>query len=158
MRRHDREVTDPHEIMDIIRRCRVCRLAFFDEGYPYIIPLNFGVTAAAGQTVFYFHCAKEGKKLDLMRKNPHVGFELDIAGRYVEGHNACDTTMGFESVCGRGVLECIPEVEKLPALRLIMGQYSAKAPEELTFDEAAVRAVAVLKLTVLDMTAKRLTV
>ena len=38
MRRKDREVTQPEEIFDIIKKCDVCRIAFFDEKFPYIVP------------------------------------------------------------------------------------------------------------------------
>ena len=43
MRRSDREITDLKEIVEIMRKCDVCRLALNDDGYPYIIPLNFGM-------------------------------------------------------------------------------------------------------------------
>ncbi|MDF2587373.1 MAG: pyridoxamine 5-phosphate oxidase family protein, partial [Anaerocolumna sp.] len=43
MRRTDREITDLNQIVDIMKRCDVCRLAFFDKEYPYIVPLNFGL-------------------------------------------------------------------------------------------------------------------
>ena len=43
MRRHDREITDKNEILEIMDRCDVCRLAFNDGDYPYILPLNFGI-------------------------------------------------------------------------------------------------------------------
>lgn len=43
MRQKDREVTELQEIIAIMRRCDVCRLALNDEGYPYIVPLNFGL-------------------------------------------------------------------------------------------------------------------
>ena len=48
MRRKDREVTQPEEIFDIIKKCDVCRIAFFDEKFPYIVPLNFGVAFENG--------------------------------------------------------------------------------------------------------------
>lgn len=54
MRRKDREITDFNEIMNIINKCDVCRLALFDEDYPYIVPLNFGVDKEDDQFVFVF--------------------------------------------------------------------------------------------------------
>ena len=68
MRRKDREITDFHEIIEIIRKCDVCRLALNDEGYPYIVPLNFGLDVRGDQVYFYFHAAVKGKKLDLIAK------------------------------------------------------------------------------------------
>ena len=43
MRRKDREVTDIKDIKNIIDRCDICRIALNNDGYPYILPLNFGV-------------------------------------------------------------------------------------------------------------------
>lgn len=43
MRRKDREITEFEEIIDVMERCGVCRLALHDEEYPYIVPLNFGM-------------------------------------------------------------------------------------------------------------------
>ena len=36
------EITDFDEMMKIIAKCDTCRLALFDDEFPYIIPLNFG--------------------------------------------------------------------------------------------------------------------
>ena len=57
MRRKDREITDKQAIYDIIKKCDVCRIAFFDETFPYIVPLNFGVTFENDTFSFYFHGA-----------------------------------------------------------------------------------------------------
>ncbi|MCI9135355.1 MAG: pyridoxamine 5'-phosphate oxidase family protein, partial [Lachnospiraceae bacterium] len=40
MRRKDREITDFQEILEIIRKCDVCRIALNDEEFPYMVPLN----------------------------------------------------------------------------------------------------------------------
>ena len=69
MRRKDREITDFDEMMKIIAKCDTCRLAMFDDEFPYIIPLNFGTDIENGQLYLYFHSSKEGTKLDLIRKN-----------------------------------------------------------------------------------------
>lgn len=45
------------------------RLAMTDGLNPYIIPLNYGYTYEDGKLVIYFHCAKEGRKLDILKKN-----------------------------------------------------------------------------------------
>ena len=42
MRRKDREVTDFQTMVDIMSRCRVCRLALNDGEVPYLLPVNFG--------------------------------------------------------------------------------------------------------------------
>ena len=80
MRRHDREITDSREILSIVNECKVIRLAMLDEqGLPYIIPLNFGYRFADGVFTFYCHSAREGRKLELLRRGSP--FQRIRAGR-----------------------------------------------------------------------------
>lgn len=154
MRRKDREIKDESRLRDIMRRCDVCRVALFDEPYPYIVPLNFGMSGAEEPLTLYFHCAPEGHKLDLVRRNPHVSFEMDCAHRLVTGRRACDTTMEYESVCGNGLLEPCEAEEKAAGLARVMAHYCGERPYE--FDETLLRQTTVLRLTVHAATAKAL--
>ena len=70
MRRKDREVTDFMQIENIISRCTCCRIGFYDDGEVYIVPLNFGYEAKGDTYILYFHAAKEGRKIDLIKKIP----------------------------------------------------------------------------------------
>ena len=154
MRRTDREITDFDEIRAVVVKASVCRVAFFDEAYPYIVPLSFGFEADGGKLMLYFHCANEGKKTDLLKRNNHVAFEMDCPNSFFDGDKACYSTMEFESVCGNGTLEIVSDGEKIPALKRIMRQYSDK--RDFDFDAFEVKAVTVLKLTVNELTGKRL--
>ena len=80
MRRSDREITDLDEILSIINDCKVIHLAMVDDGEPYLLPLNFGYTCEGGAFSFFCHSAREGRKLDILRKNPTVAFEMDCRG------------------------------------------------------------------------------
>lgn len=154
MRRKDRCVEDKDEILAIIKKCEVCSLAFFDEGFPYIVPLNFGVSLRDGDFTLYFHCAKVGKKLDLLNANNHVAFEMNCSHKLILNEEACNSTMEFESVCGKGILEELAEAEKSAALNVLMKQYSGR--DDHNFPENELKAVAVLKLSVVEITGKRL--
>lgn len=154
MRRKDREITDINEISEIINNCDVCRVAFFDQKYPYIVPMNFGAVRKDGMFQLYFHCAKEGMKLELLKKNPHVAFEMDCSHKLILGEVACNSTMGYESVCGNGEMKILEEKDKVDALTIIMNQYQADAKHE--FNSNAVKAVEVLELTVDEIHGKRL--
>lgn len=81
MRRSEKEITDKTQIDSIIFRSKVYRLGLSDEGQPYIVPLCFSYDGKA----LYFHCAKEGRKIDILRKNSNVCFEFDIVEGIVEG-------------------------------------------------------------------------
>ena len=154
MRRQDRELHSREDIIAVIKKCTVCRVAFSDEPYPYIVPLNFGFEEHSGQLTLWFHCAPEGRKIDLLRHSPKVAFEMDSPGRYIDGETACDSTIEFESVCGNGTLEILTDAEKIPALDRLMRQYSDKP--KFQYDERLLKTVAVLKLTVHEVTGKRL--
>lgn len=66
MRRNDRAVTDPVEIVDIMSRCEVLHLAIAAEPAPYLLPVNFGMEPD-GRSL-YVHGAMEGTKYDLLTK------------------------------------------------------------------------------------------
>lgn len=131
MRRKDREVLVNNTISDIINSCNVIRLGFNDNGKVYIVPMNFGYSEElSGSTItrkFYFHSAKEGRKIDLMKSNPNVGFELDCGYELKTGKTAYDYTALFKSIIGEGKIKIITQKdEKLQALKLLMKHYSTK--------------------------------
>ena len=154
MRRKDREVTDINEIVDIIKKCDVIRLGFSTNSAPYILPMNFGFSIEGESIVFYFHGAKEGKKLDLIRENACVGFEADCSHKLITGENACDYSMEYESIIGNGKAEIIADYnQKVHALSVIMKNYSQE--NEFSFPEKSVNSVVIFKLSVSEITAKR---
>jgi hypothetical protein len=154
MRRTDREVTDRQDLIAWLREAAVGRIAFAVGSEAYVVPLNFGILSTEPLTLV-FHCAAEGRKLEMMRSNPRVCFEADLPGDLVEaGDEACRWGMKFRSVLGWGRLERVEdEVEKRAALVALMEEYAAG--RAWRFDEAQVRAVVVLKLTLEKITGKR---
>lgn len=154
MRRKDREVTDYNEILDIMKKCDICRVAFHAEEYPYIIPLNFGFTYRDNYLKLYFHGAKTGTKVDLIRLNPKVAFEMDCSHKLILGETACETTMEYESVCGNGSIRILEEDEKIAALIILMNQYQNDKKHEFKPNE--LRMVEVFELNVNEIYGKRL--
>lgn len=153
MRRNDREITDRAEIIEVMKKCDVCRLALNDHGYPYIIPLNFGLTETNGTIELYFHSALEGRKVDLIQEDNRAAFEMDCSHllQYFQEKGYC--TYAYESVTGRGRISILGEDEKMEALRLLMDHYhpNANAP----FNPAALPRTLIYKLTVEELTGKR---
>lgn len=153
MRRSDREVRDFNEIVEIIERCDVCRLALNDKDYPYILPLNFGMEVTDGSVKLYFHGACEGRKYEIIKKDNRASFEMDCAHRLITDEEQKNCTMEYESVIGYGIIEEITdENEKIQALRIIMKQYHN---EEFQFNIDVVPKTRILKLTVKNMTGKK---
>jgi len=154
MRRKDREVTDLNEIYAIMKKCDVCSVAFFDKDFPYIVPLNFGVQFHNEHFTLYFHSVNTGTKMELLKQNDHVGFEMSCSHRLIIGETACTSTMEFESVCGNGILSLLTPEEKLQALTLLMSQYQDS--DHFEFHPKAVESIAVMKLEVHNIAGKRL--
>lgn len=153
MRRNDREITGQAAIDSIIRDCYCCRLGFCDRGRAYIVPLSFGFVREAGRRVFYFHGAKKGRKLDLIRETGYAGFELDTHYKLNESDRACGYSARFRSVIGGGRVSIVetPE-EKWAGLEAIMLQNTGRSRWE--FSPEMLDAVCVFKLEVEELSCK----
>lgn len=152
MRRSDREVKEFEEMIEIIKKCDVCRLALHDDEFPYILPLNFGMRLEDGKVVLYFHGAAEGKKYQLIAKNNKASFEMDCGHQLVTRAEKGSCTMAYESVIGNGLVEIVPEEKKYDALMVLMEHYHK---ESFKFNQAVIPQTTVFKLTVETMTGKR---
>ncbi|MDO4333698.1 MAG: pyridoxamine 5'-phosphate oxidase family protein [Eubacteriales bacterium] len=153
MRRKDREVTDSGRIREIISACKCCRLGFCDDGKVYIVPLNFGYEECEGRYIFYFHGAKEGRKIDLIEKTHYAGFEMDANAEVYGKDTACTYTSRFQSVVGGGEVGFVENAEeKKRALRAIMRHNTGRADWE--FQENMINAVCVFRLTVEELSCK----
>ena len=154
MRRKDREITDVDEMINIMKKCDTCAIALNDvvTGFPYIVPLNFGMEVKDGQVFLYFHGAMKGKKLDLIQKDNRATFEMDCEHNFILYEERMSCTMGFASVIGHGTIEIVPDEDKYEALKILMRQYHA---EDFKFDTRMMSVTTVLKMTVTDMIGKR---
>jgi hypothetical protein len=132
MRRVEKEIKDRKQIDAIIKKANCCRIALIDGSYPYIVPVNFAVS----NNHLYFHSAKEGKKIDILRKNNQVCFEMDIEGEIVCGKRACSWGMKYMSVIGFGQAFFIEDnAGKKKALDILMGKYAGKTGFSYIDDE-----------------------
>ena len=153
MRRKDREVTDARKIDAVIADSFCCRLAFCDGGRPYIVPLSFGFAWEGGRRVFYFHGAKEGRKIDLIRAGGTVGFELDTHVKLHEAEKACGYSAAFQSVIGTGRVSFVEGLEeKRAALSCIMAHFTGR--DDWDFPAQAVEETCVFRLEVEELSCK----
>ncbi|MBZ9571705.1 pyridoxamine 5'-phosphate oxidase family protein [Methanobrevibacter sp. TMH8] len=148
MRKKDREITDISEIIKIMNKCDICRIGIFDEEYPYIIPLNFGYNYKDGQLFLYFHSAIEGKKLDLIKRNNKIAFEMDCSKELKSGDIPCKYSMNYESICGNGIIEILNNKDKIKGLKYLMKNYSNKNYSDTDFEEKILKITTVLELKV----------
>jgi nitroimidazol reductase NimA-like FMN-containing flavoprotein (pyridoxamine 5'-phosphate oxidase superfamily) len=115
LRRKDKEVTEPEEIERIIREGRTCHLAMVDDGEPYVVPVTFGYDGRA----LYFHSALEGRKVEILKRNPRVCFSIVAAAQVVEQPPDCTTK--YRSVAGYGRATLLTDAEeKIAGIKVLM--------------------------------------
>ena len=157
MRRAEREVKDREGVLAILEASDVCRIGMYADGEVYIVPMSFGFDFAEdGTLALYFHCANEGRKLDMIAENPEVGFEMDAGHSLVPAKNgkACNFSMHYASIIGNGRIEIVASPSaKTNALTLIMRHYSDGG--SFDFDEKMLPRTTVLRLKASNYTAKR---
>lgn len=156
MRRKDREVTDVDKIFEIVSRCSVAHVGMVENGKPYVVALNFGYERQGDALVLYFHGAYEGRKMDILKKNPDVFFQMDCAGELIPGtkENPCAYSWRYDSVMGSGRVEFIEDpAEKAEALTCMI-RHLGKTDETVTFPEAMLAKTCVFKVRSTDITGK----
>lgn len=146
MRKHNREVTDINQIEQILTEAKVCRLALLDNDYPYIVPMCFGFNLDGDKLALYFHSAPSGKKLELIKKNNNVGFEIDCLKEIIKGDIACSFSASYQSITGIGTIDIINGIEKITGLNCIMKKYDSSTGEH-KYSEQSLNNVTILKLT-----------
>ena len=151
MRRKDKEITDIKEIEKILFKGILCSISFSDGTDPYLVTVNYGYRDGC----IFFHSANEGKKMDLISKNPKVCFQVVVDDELVKGEKACsDFTMKYRSVTGYGKISILQtEEEKADGLEVLMKQHTGN--EEYEFEKNSLRETAVLRIEIESMTGKK---
>ncbi len=153
MRRKDREVSDWAGILAVVSQCKCCRLGFYDDGEIYILPLNFGYAFKEDELYLYFHGAKEGRKIELIKRGGSVGFEMDCAYEFILGESACNSTAHYQSIIGNGDISFVAGyAPRLAALKSIMRQQTGQ--DDWHFEEAALDSVAIFEVKVTKLSCK----
>lgn len=149
MRRKDKEITDKGQIMGILERGKVCRVAFFDDEFPYMVPVCYGFD---GTSVF-FHGFNGGKKMECLRKDPRICFEVEEDIEIVSDPDPCEWTLKYRSVVGFGKAAVLEDPEeKRTGLDVVVRQFAGR---ELPFPAQAMAAVAVVRIDIQSMTGRR---
>jgi nitroimidazol reductase NimA-like FMN-containing flavoprotein (pyridoxamine 5'-phosphate oxidase superfamily) len=149
MRRKDQEITADDEIEAILLQAAICRIGLCDGGVPYVVPLCFGYQ----DRTLYVHSASEGTKLDVIRKNNNVCFQVETDVEFVRHEVACRWGLKYRSVIGFGKALLVEEPQaKREALAIIMRHYAGQA---YSFAEEDVERTTVLKVTVESWTGKQ---
>mgnify|MGYP005839130177 CR=1 FL=1 len=136
---------DTQTIESLIKECKFCHLAIFDEQAPYILGMNFGYK----DKTLYFHSAKEGKKIELLRKNNSVSvfFTTQTEIFYRHEHVACSWRQRYKSVQALGKVFFIDQFEqKVEAMSLFMQNFRSNF--EFQFSKPSINNIIVFKVEI----------
>jgi len=149
MRRSEKAVTDKADRELILTRGRICQLAIQAEPVPYLVSLNYGHHDGA----LYFHSAPEGRKIELLRRNPRVAFTIVVDGGVIGASQGCSWTNRFQSVVGYGTIMFLEHpADKRFGLDRIMAHYSE---DHYAYPDTVVARTLVYKLEIEEMTGKQ---
>ena len=152
MTKREFRITESGDIQHILDTAKVLRLGISVDNTPYIIPLNYGYTLEEGRLTLYMHSAVNGDKLELLRKNPNVCFELDCDLIPFEGKVACQYGLSYAAISGRGRAVLVEDMEeKMAAMSILMKTQTGR---DFTFNERLVSIVAVIRVDVTEYAAK----
>ena len=152
MTKRERQITDPQQIRHILDTANVLHLGLCVNNEPYVVPMNYGYTMEDGRLTLYLHSALQGKKLDMIRSNPNVFFEMDCDRIPFEGDKPCQYGLVYSSVMGQGTAHIVEDVEeKKRAMAILMKTQTRK---DFEFDDRLVSIVAVIRIDAAEYTAK----
>ena len=117
------EIKDKEVIDEVLNSAEYGTLAICSENMPYSVPVNF---AKIDKTI-YFHGSKNGKKMEILRKNPLASFSVvescSLIPSYFSSNDnlACPATQFFKSITMEGKVEFVDDYdEKVAALGVLM--------------------------------------
>jgi nitroimidazol reductase NimA-like FMN-containing flavoprotein (pyridoxamine 5'-phosphate oxidase superfamily) len=150
MRKAERELKDPIDLLAIMKEALVCRIGLSDNGTPYVVPMNFGL----GENCLYLHCAAEGRKLDIIRRNDRVCFEIDLLREVKRAETPCGWGARYESVIGFGRAVVVDDAaEKRNGIDSIMNHYGAQVP--FFYPDETLAKTTVIRIDIESITGKR---
>jgi uncharacterized protein len=149
MRRRKREITDRAEIDAILRESKVMRLALADDNRPFVVPVFFAYNGRA----IYFHSAREGTKIEILKRNKNVCFEISVEGGVLESDIACDFEAKHRTVIGFGEAAFVEDAaEKKNALDKIVAKFSDK---KFDYPEKNLAMTLVVRIDIESLTGKK---
>ena len=152
MTKREFAITDPGRIRQILDTAKILRLGLAVDNEPYVVPMNYGYRMEEGKLTLYLHSAVRGKKLDMLKANPNVFFELDCDHVPFEGTLPCQYGISYASVMGKASATIVEDVEeKTEAMSILM---KTQTDKDFSFEDRLVSIVTVIRIDVAEYTAK----
>jgi nitroimidazol reductase NimA-like FMN-containing flavoprotein (pyridoxamine 5'-phosphate oxidase superfamily) len=149
MRRKDREVTDRGTMDAILRSNNVCHLAMVDDGLPYVVPMTYTYDG----TNLFFHSAREGRKIDALRRDGRVCFSVHDGFQPAAADQVCLKATRYRSVIGTGAATFVDDdEEKRAALDMLMEQTYGPGPRAYVLEQ--VEKIIIIKVRIEALSCK----
>ncbi len=150
MPKKDRSMTG-NEIEELLGKAKIGRLGFSGDDYPYVVPLSFCLMDGK----IYFHGAFKGKKIELLKKDKRVCFEVDT-GHPIKPEKSGDCSYSYRSVIACGEARLVEKHEKelfLAAGRALYEKYVVSHVPEL--EESLIKKTQFVEITIREVTGKK---
>src|ERR671932_2105960 len=166
------EIQSAKKLIEFLNTQAVGRIATIDaEGYPQVIPMNFVYVRAITMCIHsnciiksdavYMHSHPIGEKLDNIKRNSQVGFEVDqyicfLPSYYFHSSDASQADTLYISVVIKGNALLIEDnIEKANALNALMEKYQKEGRyDRLEPNMRSVQEVSVIKIVPREMHGK----
>lgn len=152
MRRIDKEITEKVILEEILKQNQVGRLGTSVNDVPYIIPMNFVYI----KDRIFLHTHRAGKKVQNIRENPLVCFEVD-SGELIENDLPCNYSWNYFSVIVYGKARIVEDYElKYKALKIISDKYAFGKSNKLTLELVKkLESLIIIQIDIKHMTGKK---
>jgi nitroimidazol reductase NimA-like FMN-containing flavoprotein (pyridoxamine 5'-phosphate oxidase superfamily) len=156
MRRKEKEIQNPQVVEELLHGAPVCRIGLAPgaggterDGYPYVVPVHF--VYSEGRILV--HAAREGRKIDMLMKNPKVCLEIDEYLGLMPAEKACGYGSRYRSLIAFGRAKFVmAEEEKRRALQLLMEKYTGRS---FDFSARDVESVGIVEIELDGITGKQ---
>ena len=97
IRRKEKEISEKNEMLAILENAKYITIAMCADNEPYLVTLSHGYDRE--RNCIYFHCAREGKKIDILKEQNKVWGQALMDKGYVQG--SCDHLYATTQFMGR---------------------------------------------------------
>jgi nitroimidazol reductase NimA-like FMN-containing flavoprotein (pyridoxamine 5'-phosphate oxidase superfamily) len=125
LRRRDKEITDKAELRAILGEAKYVTVAMSLRDEPYLATLSHGYDI--NRNSIYFHCAREGKKVEILKTNPRVWGQALVDDGYQQGN--CDHL--YRTAQFHGYVSFVEDQEEKEQALQVMIRHLDKNPEKI---------------------------
>jgi nitroimidazol reductase NimA-like FMN-containing flavoprotein (pyridoxamine 5'-phosphate oxidase superfamily) len=153
LRRSEKELSDPREIEDILRDVRIMTVACSLRDEPYLFTVDFAWDPQLRE--LWFHCATEGRKMNVLHANPRVCVTVVEDRGYI--HGECDHA--YRSLIIEGKAHIVADLsEKRRGLELLTHKHETD-PEAILArfagNDEALEKVGIVRVSVETISGKQ---